>query len=260
MWTVLRLRSGQAAWVLALQMTVAVEPTARPKVTAQEVARGRTLFDAQCAYCHGADGDGGRGANLARPALRRAPTDEALFRVVNRGIPGTGMPGNAMSARETWQVVAFVRSLGRVKREPLAGDAARGAQVYEAVGCAACHTIRGRGGPTGPDLTDIGARSSPAYLRRAIVDPQADVPSGFKQVRAVAREGSRRIIGVLVNEDTFSIQFRDAGGTLYSFFKEELAELATDDGRTAMPSFRERLEPAALDDLVAYLVSLEGTR
>jgi cytochrome c oxidase cbb3-type subunit III len=248
-----------AVWLLTLQMTVAVEPTARPTVTPQEVARGRTLFEAQCAYCHGADGDGGRGANLARAVLRRAPTDEALFRVVNRGIPGTGMPGNAMSARETWQVVAFVRSLGRVRREPLRGDAARGAQVYEAVGCAACHTVRGRGGPTGPDLTDIGARSSPAYLRRAIVDPQADVPTGFRQVRAVTRDG-RRIVGVRVNEDTFSIQFRDAGGTLHSFFKEELAELATDDGRTAMPSFRERLEPAALDDLVAYLVSLEGTR
>src|SRR5215467_4989888 len=105
MWTALRLRSAQASWLLALQMTVA----------------------------------------LARTALRRAPTDEALFRVVNRGISGTGMPGNAMSARETWQVVAFVRSLGRVKREPLRGDAARGARVYETAGCAACHTIRGRG-------------------------------------------------------------------------------------------------------------------
>jgi putative heme-binding domain-containing protein len=145
-----------------------------------------------------------------------------------------------------------------VKREPLRGDAARGAQVYETVGCAACHTIRGRGGPTGPDLTDIGARSSPAYLRRAIVDPRADVPTGFKQIRAVTRDG-QRLIGVRVNEDAFSIQFRDAGGTLHSFFKEELAELTADDGRTAMPSFRERLEPAALDDLVAYLVSLEGT-
>jgi len=248
-----------ASWLLALQMTVAPAPAARPKVTAQEIARGRTLFEAQCAYCHGADGDGGRGANLARPALRRAPTDEALFRVVNRGIPGTGMPGNAMSARETWQVVAFVRSLGLVKREPLPGDAARGAQVYAKAGCAACHTIRGRGGPIGPDLTDAGARSSPAYLRRSIVDPQADVPAGFRQVLAVTREG-RRITGVRVNEDTFSIQFRDAAGTLYSFFKEELAELATDDGRTAMPTFRDRLEPAALDDLVAYLASLEGTR
>jgi len=245
-------------WLLTLQMTVALEPTARPKVTAQEIARGQALFEAQCAYCHGADGAGGRGANLARAALRHAPTDDALFRVVNRGIPGTDMPGNAMSARETWQVVAFVRSLGRVKRGPLPGDAARGAKLYEAVGCAACHTIRGRGGPTGPDLTDVGARSSPAYIRRSIVDPQADVPAGFKQIRATTREG-RRMTGVVVNEDTFSIQFRDAGGTLYSYFKEELAELAA-DRRTTMPGFRERLEPAALDDLVAFLVSLEGTQ
>src|SRR5258706_12118651 len=148
-----------ALWLLALQTTASLQPTAPPKITTQEVARGRALFEAQCAYCHGTGGDGGRGANLARPVLRHAPTDEALFRVVNRGIPGTGMPGNAMSARETRQVIAFVRSLGRAKREPLPGDAARGAQVYEAVGCAACHTIRGRGGPTGPDLTDIGARS-----------------------------------------------------------------------------------------------------
>ena len=64
-----------ALWLLTLQMTVAVEPTARPRVTPQEVARGKTLFEAQCAYCHGADGDGGRGANLARAvksALRPA--------------------------------------------------------------------------------------------------------------------------------------------------------------------------------------------
>jgi len=256
MWTALRRRSGQASWLLALQMTV--EPAARPPVTAQEVARGRTLFETQCAYCHGADGAGGRGANLARASLRHASTDEALFRVVNRGIPGTDMPGNAMSARETWQVVAFVRSLGRVKSAPLPGDAARGAQVYEAAGCAACHTIRGRGGPVGPDLTDVGARSSAVYIRRSIVDPQAEVPSGFKQIRAVTREG-RRVTGVVVNEDTFSIQFRDAVGALHSYFKEELAELAT-DRTTTMPSFRERLDPTALDDLVAYLVSLEGTR
>ena len=155
-------------------------------------------------------------------------------------------------------MVAFVRSLGRVRSAPLPGDAERGAQVYEAVGCAARHTIRGRGGPVGPDLTDVGARSSPVYIRRSIVDPQAEVPSGFKEIRAVTREG-RRVTGVVVNEDTFSIQFRDAGGTLYSNFKEEFAELAT-DRTTTMPSFRERLDPTALDDLVAFLVSLEGTR
>ena len=248
-----------ASWFLAAQMVVGLEPTPRPKLTAADIERGRTLFQAQCAFCHGAGGDGGRGANLARPTLRRAPTDDALFRVVNRGIAGTGMPGNAMSLRETWQVVGFVRTLGRRKREPLKGDARRGAQVYQAQGCTACHTIGGRGGPTGPDLTDVGARSSPAFLRQSLIDPQADVPSDFMQVRAVTREG-QRLIGVRVNEDTFSIQFRDTAGTLHSFFKDELVEFAKDAGKTPMPTYRERLEPKVLDDLVAYLVSLEGAR
>jgi cytochrome c oxidase cbb3-type subunit III len=248
-----------AWWLLALQMTVPQAPAARPKVNAQEVARGRALFEAQCAYCHGTGGDGGRGANLARPALRHAPTDEALFRVVNRGIPGTGMPGNSMSARETWQVVAFVRTLGRVSRQTLPGDAASGAQVYQANGCATCHTIQGRGGAFGPDLTDVGARSSPAFLRESLLDPVADVPTGFMQVRAVTR-GGQRLTGVRVNEDPFSIQFRGATGALHSFFKSELAEFAKDEGKTPMPSYRDRLDATALDNLVAYLVSLEGSR
>lgn len=248
-----------ASWFLALQMVVGVDPIERPKVTAEEIDRGRALFQAQCAYCHGEDGAGGRGANLARPVLRRASTDAALFRIVNRGIPGTGMPGNAMSAREVWQVVAYVRSLGRLEREPLPGDAVRGAGVYRAQRCAACHTIEGRGGPTGPDLTDVGARSSPAFIRRALVDPAADLPTGFMQVRAVTRAG-QALSGVRVNEDPFSVQFRDAAGALHSYFKDELREFARESAGTPMPSYRERLDPGRLDDLVAYLVSLEGTR
>jgi len=104
-----------AFWFLAIQVVVSADPSTRPEVTAQEIEGGRALFQAQCAYCHGEDGAGGRGANLARPVLRRASTDEMLFGVVTRGIPGTGMPRNSMSAREAWQVVAYVRSLNLKK-------------------------------------------------------------------------------------------------------------------------------------------------
>jgi len=78
-------------------------------------------------------------------------------------------------------------------------------------------------------------------------------------VRAVTRDG-QRLTGVRVNEDPFSIQFRDATSALHSFFKNELAEFAKDEGKTPMPSYRDRLDATALDDLVAYLVSLEGSR
>ena len=79
------------------------------------------------------------------------------------------------------------------------------------------------------------------------------------QVRAVTKTG-QRLSGVRVSEDPFSVQFRDATGTLHSYFKDQLVEFARESTGTPMPSYGERLDPALLDDLVAYLVSLEGAR
>jgi putative heme-binding domain-containing protein len=245
-----------AALLLVFQIVVVQEPGPPPKLTQQDVARGAKLFQAQCAYCHGPGGDGGRGANLARPKLRHAPDDKSLFRVINSGIPDTGMPGNAMSAQEVWQVVGFVRSLGRVTHKPLPGNTSRGERIYAAQGCANCHTIAGHGGPVGPDLSDIGARSSATYLNKALTEPEADVPNGFLQVRAVTRDGGL-VTGVRVNEDAFSIQIRELNGRFYSFWKDELKELFKDWGKSPMPSYRNSLSQSQLDDLIAYLVSLE---
>ena len=47
--------------------------------------------------------------------------------------------------------------------------------------CVACHKIGAQaGGPIGPDLSAIGATRDAAYLRRAILDPNADVAKGFQ--------------------------------------------------------------------------------
>jgi len=47
---------------------------------------------------------------------------------------------------------------------------------------------------------------------------------------------------------------------LHSYFKDQLLEFTRESTGTPMPSYRERLEPGDLDDLVAYLVSLEDMR
>lgn len=39
-------------------------------MTSAGVANGKRLFEAQCAPCHGIDGRGGKGANLAVARLR----------------------------------------------------------------------------------------------------------------------------------------------------------------------------------------------
>ena len=76
-------------------------------------------------------------------------------------------------------------------------------------------------------------------------------------VRAVTAAGGE-VTGVRVNEDTFSIQIRDVANRIHSFWKSELRELDKEWGRSPMPSYREALSAAELDDVVAFLASLRG--
>ena len=234
---------------------------APPVVTAQtlDLEQGRQLYESQCGSCHGPEGNGGRGANLAQPRLRRAANDQALFTIIRRGIRGTEMPGSLLTPNQVSNVAAYVRTLGRVAPEAISGDSGRGAAVYAGLDCARCHTLRGRGGIVGPALDDIGARRSAAYLQEAFLDPEAAVPSGFLQLSVVTRDG-RTLTGIRVNEDGFSIQFRDLSGRLHSFWKTELDTLEHQWQRSPMQSYAARLTTEQTDDLVAYLVSLKETR
>jgi mono/diheme cytochrome c family protein len=46
--------------------------------------------------------------------------------------------------------------------------------------CDACHMVNGEGGDLGPNLSKIGASRDRAYLRRAILVPNADIAEGFE--------------------------------------------------------------------------------
>ncbi len=227
------------------------------KLTREDPARGKRLFEAHCALCHGQTGTGGAGPSLARPALRRAATNQDLFSVIQDGIRGSEMEGAwQLTDREVWQVAGYVRSLGRTPVERLPGDPARGEKIYEAQGCSACHIVRGRGHGLGPELTDVGARRSSAYLRESLLEPAKSAPEGFLMVRAVMRDG-REVPGIRVSEDSFTIQLRDASGNLHSFRKSRLAKLEKLPGQTPMPAYG-TLSGSELDDLVAYLAGLRG--
>ena len=63
--------------------------------------------------------------------------------------------------------------------------------------------------------------------------------------------------GVRINEDNYSIQLRDAAGSLRSFEKAELRSQERLKGQTPMPSFK-NLPSADVQDLVAYLLALRS--
>jgi cytochrome c oxidase cbb3-type subunit 3 len=228
-------------------------------LTADDLARGKRLYVGQCALCHGIDGVGGRGPALNRRTLSRANDNQALYVVIKNGVAGTEMPGAwQLADRDVWRVVGYIRSLNRVEAAKLTGDAGRGRELYRAKGCAVCHIVRGEGGASGPELTEIGARRSAAYLREALIDPSASAPEGFLVVSVITRAG-RSIRGVRVNEDSFTIQMRDGADRFQSFRKNELKDLKKESGVSTMPSYK-TLAAADLDDLIAYLASLGGPK
>ncbi len=241
------------------------------RVSAQkaDIDAGKQLFEGMCVQCHGAGGAGGDAPSLNRPRLNHAPDDTALANVIANGIPNTAMPRiRRFTENELRQIVAYVRSVGKVAQVRVPGDPKQGAVIYKNLACGSCHVVAGEGGTLGPDLTDIGFMRGAGYLRDAIVDPGSSLPRGtlsvlargyaeFLPVRIVTRQGSE-VRGVRVNEDAFTIQVRDAAGKLYSLRKSDLELLDKQMGKSMMPSLAGRLSAPELTDLVAYLASLRG--
>jgi len=238
-------------WVAAAALATLASAQPGP-----DAAAGRRIFESQCALCHGQTGGGGRGPALNRPKLEKAPDDAALRKLISEG--SGDMPGAwQLHPDEIAGVAAYVRTLSALPAEIVPGDASRGVSVYAARGCAGCHMIAGQGEGFGPELTAIGARRAASYLRQTILKPAASLPQGFQYVSATPAAGAA-VRGIRVNEDSFTIQLRDAAGRFHSFRKSELKDLRRLTGQTPMPSYEGQIAGADLDDLVAYLAGLKG--
>jgi cytochrome c oxidase cbb3-type subunit 3 len=243
--------------ILAIAVAVSCDSSTAQEADAAK-SRGERLYNAHCAICHSIGGTGGRGPRLDVAKLRRAQDDSTLARIVRGGIPGTEMPGSWMiSSQDAREIVAYVRSLSRRGREEVPGDAAAGRAIYDAQDCSNCHIIDGEGSSLGPDLSDIGLRRSAEYLRNELVRPAAASPNGFMMIYAVPASGVP-VEGIRVNEDSFSVQIRDAENRFHSFRKAELKTYRKQRNKSLMPSYGEKLSREEMDNMVAYLVSLLG--
>ena len=244
-------------WVLAILAVTSAAAQTNRFDTADGAEQGRALFQTHCAYCHGARGEGGRGADLTTGQYRRGGSDAGLYATIRNGIPGS-MPVVRASDDEIWKLVAFVKRLGSTGLgQTAAGDPAAGKAIFEGKGgCIACHSTPAGGGTLGPDLSDAGRRRDLAYLEESVVSPEADVPAKYRAVRLVTKSGETWF-GVRLNEDDVSIQLRDTQDRLRSFFKDDLKEIGR-ERPTVMPSYGGRLTKKEIEDVVAYLSGLRG--
>lgn len=218
-----------------------------------DVERGTPVYAQRCAQCHGDHGDGdGPAAAFVYPRPRvfttgsyklrttpsgELPTDDDLFAVITRGMPGSAMPSFAMlPEQERWDLVAVVKSMCPDFADPSFTAAAvpvpaafapepppltpasvdRGRGVYANAGCPVCHGAEGRGDGTSWTTTtdDWGNRDLPADLHQ---------PDRFRR-----------------------------GDDVIAVFRT----LTTGLNGAPMPSYADALTEAQRWDLAAYVISL----
>ena len=79
---------------------------------------------------------------------------------------------------ETAQVAAAQPEAGEPAEE--AGPATNPDVIIENLDCAGCHDLQESGADVGPPLAGLGDRMDRAAIRRAILDPNAEIAEGFE--------------------------------------------------------------------------------
>lgn len=216
--------------------------------------RGKSVFEAKCATCHGLDGLGGEHApDIIRRSGVKALSDEALLNVIHDGIPEEGMPGfPSIGGEDAHAMVAYLRFLqGGSAGNSVPGDPARGHDLFFGkAGCSACHQIGGRGQFVAEDLAGFARDHPEDEIRDAILKP-AEGPQ--EMATAVARDGGK-FSGTIRNEDNASLQLQDGGGRFYLLMKSSLVSVQRKIGDIMPGDYMRRLSSTELDDLVAYIL------
>lgn len=215
---------------------------------------GQKRFREGCAACHGANAEGGRGPNLAESQDLKRKTDEQLFKIIRYGIPKAGMPASPLPDNSIWELAAFVRSLGAPAYElSMPGNVDAGRALYWGKAeCGSCHTIRGQGGFTGPDLTNVGATRTAKQLTEGVLHPDQHPVEGFRGVTVVLKDG-QRIEGVAKNHSNYSTQVLDNAGSLHLLQKSDIQQLEFHQKSLMPNNYGQTLNPGELQDLLAFL-------
>src|SRR6202165_2152491 len=236
---------------------------------------GEPQFRANCAFCHGLGArGGGRGPDLSRAQKRHGNSDADLFRTINEGVPGTAMPPNGapkqavcMREEEIGQVISYIRSVQAKAPAQAIGNAAHGKELFNgSAACSTCHMIQGKGGRLGPDLSTTGSARSTEYLVESVRSPSRRLAQGiseamkefsqeYETVTVVTADGTK-FMGVVLNEDHFTLQMMDTREQLHLFEKDKLRSLEK-SRESLMPAYDQKtLSDKDLEDVIAYLLAV----
>ncbi len=168
-----------------------------------EVAKGKLLFQQlRCQSCHSVNGVGG----VVGPALdlvaQRRSRDwlAAHFRNPSKISPGTKMPNFHLLDSEVDALTAYMCTLGG---GPYSANAAKLLDSQ----CLDCHSLRGKGDNSAPDLTREGLTHEQAWIAQYIKNPNslykdAEMPAFGKALTPAQIEDLSRYLAAQRGEAT----------------------------------------------------------
>jgi cytochrome c oxidase cbb3-type subunit 3 len=239
--------------------------TANPQMyPPEQVEAGRSLFVAQCAFCHGRDAMGGEtGPDLTRSALVAEDVrGDKIGPVVRNGRIEKKMPAFNIGDADLAAIVAFIHD-AKVKSESLegnrrgvdvadlqTGDARAGERYFNGAGdCSRCHS------PSG-DLAGIATRLQGLALMQRMLNPsgRGAGPRATPTVTVTPRSGPA-VTGKLAYRDEFTIALTDAAGWYRSWPTSEV-KFSVDDPIEAHVAQLGKYTNQDLHDVLAYLQTL----
>ncbi len=168
--------------------------------------------------------------------------NEPLF---NADVPPPAGPGRNWILSEAQQVA------GDDNYSP---DIDRGSELYQALLCAACHAINGKGGNVGPDLTQAGTRFTTRDLLVAMISPSESISDQYGAVLFTMKNGTT-MVGrpVRTTGDSVFINTNPFSNTAVSVHVDSVEKQEPSPVSLMPAGLINRLNEDELRDLLAYL-------
>lgn len=123
-------------------------------------------------------------------------------------------------------------------------------------GCSRCHTVNGRGGKVGPDLSKIGASFTREKLIDSILEPSKEVSPQFTSWQVIHTDG-RVFTGMIVHENEGKTILGDNEGKTIELKTHEIEERRPVKTSVMPERLTDRMTVQEWRDLLAYLQSLK---
>jgi mono/diheme cytochrome c family protein len=233
-----------------------IYPNLPPNQDPPAVARGKDLYDANCAFCHGKAATGGNtGPDLLRSVLvNHDEKGELIGPIIRQGLTSKGMPAFNLSNNQISDLVAFIHQRNRDARlrftykvrSVAIGDALAGKAYFESH-CAPCHTAN-------HDLAGIASKYEDGELQQRWLDPggqSADV------IVTVTLPVGQKYTGKLKHLDEFNVSLYDSQGNYRNFQLNSKIKVEIHDPLDSHRKLLEQLSDTDMHDVTTYLETLK---